>query len=85
MKRMVPGSLFNEDSTAAAVRDRVHGESDAERHLTLMGVAPEEGMVGGGRDITPADVERVAALVPEKAVARFDIIADVPLLCRIRP
>lgn len=63
-----------------ATRQRVHGLSDAERHLTLMGVAPEEGMVGGARDITPADVERVAALVPEESVARFDIIADVPLL-----
>ncbi|MGH8946486.1 MAG: FtsX-like permease family protein [Acidimicrobiia bacterium] len=61
-------------------RQRVNGLFDAERHLTLMGVAPEEGMVGGARNISQADIDRVAALVPEERVALFEIIADIPLL-----
>lgn len=63
----------------AATQQQVHGLSGADRHLMLMGVAPEDGMVGGARDITPGDIQRVAELVPEQSVALFDVI-DTPTL-----
>jgi putative ABC transport system permease protein len=65
--------------TTAATQQRVNGLSGADRHLMLIGVAPEDGMVGGARNLTPADIQRVAALVPEQSVALFDVI-DTPTL-----
>lgn len=60
-------------------QQRVHRLPTPESHLLLIGAAPGEGMVGGASDLTRADIDRVAAILPEEAFARFEVI-DVPAL-----
>lgn len=61
------------------VQQRVHGLPHPEDHLLLVGAAPEEGMVGGGGDLTEADIHQAAAVIPEETVASYEWI-DTPAL-----
>jgi ABC-type lipoprotein release transport system permease subunit len=61
------------------VQQRVHGLPIPEDHMLLTGAAPGEGLFGGFADLSEADIDRVAAILPEDAVAPFEVI-DVPAL-----
>ena len=60
-------------------QQRVHGLPTPENHMLLIGAGPGEGMFGGGAELIQADIDRAAAILPEDASARFEVI-DVPAL-----